>query len=278
MDKNMKTRLVCMLLSTLLAGSGVTVIDGSAIGGGVSQESEVIYEQESDFTVTIPKKIILGSDKSAEYAVMVRGSVGAGESVSVIPESEFTMNETGSRKSSVKGVATQDDTVWNYEQIEAGDAKNGNVTASGLTAGEWSGSLRFNINLEFQHEHVLGDNGKCTICGLEQYTKVYVEDESQSWDYVKPIFSYDTEVDAYRLDGFIDKNGIQYFFDNNGMDTVPYLSSLDEVTNSLLESVEYYPDRIGSHPIFRARLRNYVHDMEYIYVHDDYIYTLKQNF
>ena len=60
----MKTRFVCMLLSTLLAGSGVTVIDGSAIGG-VSQESEVIYEQESDFTVTIPKKITLGSDKSA---------------------------------------------------------------------------------------------------------------------------------------------------------------------------------------------------------------------
>lgn len=133
----------------------------------------MIYEQESNFTVTIPKKIALGSDKSAEYSVTVSGSVGAGESVSVVPDSEFIMNETGSRKSSVKGVATQDDTVWDYEQIEAGNAKNGNVTVSGLTAGEWSGSLRFNINLDVHtHSYVehITKQATCTEDGLKTFT------------------------------------------------------------------------------------------------------------
>ena len=165
------------------------------LGGGVSQESEVIYEQESDFTVTIPKKITLGSDKSAEYAVTVRGSVCAGESVSVIPDSEFTMNETGSRKSSVKGVATQDDTVWNYEQIEAGDAKSGNVTALGLTAGEWSGSLKFNINLDVQEQYA-------DITGM-WYSQIFSVHE----------VSHDDTSTRGRLYGF-NHDGVFYYIDS----------------------------------------------------------------
>ena len=150
----MKVKIVCMLLSAMIAGSSVTEISSADINDQTTGQSEVIYEQESDFTVTIPKKIALGSDKSAEYSVTVSGSVGAGESVSVVPDSEFTMNETGSRKTAVKGVVTQDDTVWSYEQIESGDVKTGNVSASGLTAGEWSGSLKFNINLKSEKYYV----------------------------------------------------------------------------------------------------------------------------
>lgn len=125
------------------------------------------YKQESNFTVTIPKKIALSSGKTAEYAVTVSGSVGANEKVSVTPDSTFTMNETNNRKTSVTGTATQEDTVWNYEQIEASEAKNGNITASGLTAGNWSGNLTFNINLDA--EYIVGNDVELTRDNLEEY-------------------------------------------------------------------------------------------------------------
>ena len=166
----MQAKIVTMLLSAMLLSTGVTgtqQIKSTDITEPVTRESEVKYKQESNFTVTIPKKIALGSDKTAEYAVTVSGSVGANEKVSVTPNSTFTMNETSNRKTAVTGTATQEDTVWDYTQIEASEAKNGNVTASGLTAGDWSGSLTFNINLNA--EYAIGDDVELTWDNLGEY-------------------------------------------------------------------------------------------------------------
>lgn len=189
----MKARIVCMLLSAMIAGTGFTEISSADINNQTTGQSEVIYEQESNFTVTIPKKIALSSDKSAEYSVTVSGSVGAGESVSVVPDSEFIMNETGGRKTAVKGVATQDDTVWDYEQIEAGDAKTGNVSASGLTAGDWSGSLRFNINLKSEK---FGDDVTLGLYSIATYDLVH------DGSFVIPEIVTDSKGVKHRVVGF----------------------------------------------------------------------------
>lgn len=167
----MQAKIVTMLLSAMLLSTGVTgtqQIKSTDITEPITKESEVKYKQESNFTVTIPKKIALSSGKTAEYAVTVSGSVGANEKVSVTPDNTFTMNEANNRKTAVTGTATQEDTVWNYEQIETSEVKNGNVTASGLTAGDWSGSLTFNINLNA--EYAVGNDVELTRDNLEEYS------------------------------------------------------------------------------------------------------------
>lgn len=136
-----------LLSSMPVHAADVTNIGSFDVGEGTSKQSEVLYSQDSDFTVTIPKKIALGSDKSAAYNVLVKGSVRADEKVTVYPDTEFAMHDAV--KADVMATATQKDTVWSCTDItEAGTAKSGTVSAEKLTAGDWSGDVRFYINLD----------------------------------------------------------------------------------------------------------------------------------
>ena len=164
----MKVKIVCMLLSAMIAGSGVTEISSADINDQTTGQSEVIYEQESDFTVTIPKKIALGTAKTAQYDVSVKGSVKADESVTVKPNETFDMSETAGRKTAVTATATQADTAWSCAEItDAGTAKSGSVTAAGLTAGDWSGELVFHINMKA--ESVAGEDVTLNASNLSEY-------------------------------------------------------------------------------------------------------------
>ncbi len=124
-----------------------------------STETSVLAEIGSEYSVTIPKVIVLsGVTKSANYYVKVEGDIAGLESVNVVPDD--TGDLYSNNKSVQVGTITQDKTSWQYNNFDI-DA-NGNVTADGITAGKWSGTFNFNINLASDEnttilEMVLGD-------------------------------------------------------------------------------------------------------------------------
>ena len=102
----------------------------------------------STYSVRIPKKITLdGSNKEGSYTVSVCGDIPADENVSVVPTSTLEMKQTG--KDNVTATVTQDKTVWAANELTADEytTTTGVINAEGLTAGEWSGVLVFNISI-----------------------------------------------------------------------------------------------------------------------------------
>ncbi len=125
---------------------------------------------EQNFTVTIPKKIVLGTDKTAEYNVTVKGDVATGSTVNVAPHDDvndvagtnFVMSvASGKTGDPVNVNVTQADTNWDYAAITAvdasdssivtGTAKSGNIAGPDLTKGIWSGTLTFDITFNDEY-------------------------------------------------------------------------------------------------------------------------------
>ena len=123
-----------------------------------SNVTNVYAEIGSEYKVTIPKTIILsGIDKKADYYVKVEGDIAGYETVNVVPDE--TVNLYTKNKDVQAGTITQDKTAWKFDNFDVN--ANGTVEASGLTAGKWSGTFNFNIELSDEQtivvEKVLGD-------------------------------------------------------------------------------------------------------------------------
>ena len=202
--------------------------------------SEVVYDTAGDqyFTVIIPKKIVLGSDKTAEYGVTVKGDVAQGSRVKVEPQDDvderggvnFVMTSSGIGGSENVDV-TQNDLYWDYTEIVANDyegtEKPGTVNGSELTFGIWQGDLTFLINFEDEYkdtgetedysgiedwEYELDESTKTVT--LKRYIKEYAYEE------YNPSEEYNIDVHSkYNIDGTIYK---ARFSDDVGYDTNEY--------------------------------------------------------
>ena len=107
--------------------------------------TNVFAELGSEYKVTIPKTIVLsGVDKKANYYVKVEGDIAGYETVNVIPDE--TVSLYTKNKDVQTGTITQDKTAWKFDDFDVN--ANGQVTANNLTAGKWSGTFNFTINLE----------------------------------------------------------------------------------------------------------------------------------
>ena len=153
-----------MITSTLPTFAYEKDVNGNSVEFINYQNSEdsnvtnVYAEIGSEYKVTIPKIIVLsGIDKKADYYVKVKGDIAGYETVNVVPDN--TVNLYTKNKASQAGIIVQDKTAWKFDNFDV-DA-NGSIEASGLTAGKWSGTFNFNINLEDEQamviERVLGD-------------------------------------------------------------------------------------------------------------------------
>ena len=152
-----------MLGSVLPVCAASTVTDYDPISQaevgetGTNRDTLVEYTQASTFTVTIPKKIVLGSEKNSDYNVNVQGDISSTDQVKVAPISKFDMVDkgtVGTRKANVEATVTQAETVWSSAEVckktedKKGTDKTGNVSALSLTSGTWEGTFTFNIALE----------------------------------------------------------------------------------------------------------------------------------
>jgi ribosomal protein S27AE len=157
-----------MLLAAAMLGTSVPVLAASVYtdseAGSETQpvdqthdesealECDVTAEVASQFTVTIPKKIVLsGSTKKADFEVQVKGDIAGDEAVTVKPDADFYLSSTG--KSDVKATVTQKVNRWASKEINLTTPvkQAGSVDASGengITAGDWSGTFTFSISLD----------------------------------------------------------------------------------------------------------------------------------
>lgn len=115
--------------------------------GQIVEEVKVTAVVAPEFTITIPKEIVMdGSTKEADYTVNVVGDIAGDQTITVTPDASFELNEDGG-KDPVTCTVTQADTGFNSDEIAADGGKtvDGNLSAQDLTAGNWSGKYNFTI-------------------------------------------------------------------------------------------------------------------------------------
>lgn len=195
-----KWRVALTLFGILLLSGGNTVFaeDTQTISeNGVSQ-TVVTYAQQSDFTVTIPKKIPLGGDQDAIYTVEVSGDIYADQKVTVTPDATVTMADSHG-KDSISATVSQEMTDFDSTSVSAsnGVATNGSIKASGLSAGEWTGTLNFNIKLVSTGSS--GDDSDVPATYSDWAGK-----DASDWNYVKVSLPEDQ---ADRVVATADDNG-----------------------------------------------------------------------
>lgn len=165
-----KKAIACMMACVTVLGTGampvladtdtdweVGIEDATT---GTTRDTVVTFAEESHFTVTIPKAIQLTREQAeigSDYNVTVTGSVDIGQVVSVAPHDavtdvdgvNFYMTDTKG-KDQVAATVTQAETEWKEaegEILETGVSKTGKISANDLSAGDWSGTLTFDIGL-----------------------------------------------------------------------------------------------------------------------------------
>lgn len=143
--------------------SGVTesqsILEKDAIDG-TTRPTDVLYEQGSTFSVTIPKTIILdGATKASDYTINVKGDISSDKQVKVSPDATFDMVDQANvtnKKANVVASVTQEETIWTSVEVcqldetatSIGTNKDGNISATGLTSGAWKGTFNFSIAME----------------------------------------------------------------------------------------------------------------------------------
>lgn len=95
---------LCMVTAQSVPALAADSTQETNIAG--KQSAIVNYEQASAFSVTIPKAIVLNSDKNAAYNVKVKGDIAGNESVTVIPDATVTLNDANG-KTPVTGTIDQ---------------------------------------------------------------------------------------------------------------------------------------------------------------------------
>lgn len=132
-------------------------------GGNATGTCIVEAEVGGDFTVTIPKKIVLSRDSySSTYEVTVSGNIAGDEKVIVSPDESFEMAQAN--KPSVKMAVTQDVTEFLAEDLAKEDENalvvgttvfgTVSVQEGSFSAGKWEGTFNFTICLITQEENI----------------------------------------------------------------------------------------------------------------------------
>lgn len=120
---------------------------------GTKQSTEVAVSQGAQFSVMIPKKIVLdGSTGSADFAVKVTGDIPGNQKITVAPESETVVLATKGKKDISAGIV-QKKTEWSVAEdtqdgLAAGVEEIGYISTKDLSAGTWTGTFNFNIAVE----------------------------------------------------------------------------------------------------------------------------------
>ena len=117
-----------------------------------TQGADVYVSQASTFGVFIPKVLTLDGKKNdeglnkANYLVSLSetSNFAGNEKIKVVPEDSFVLHQLG--KDDIQATVVQDKVEWLHNEIDI--KGNGEVTATGMSAGSWNGVFFFNIKLE----------------------------------------------------------------------------------------------------------------------------------
>lgn len=159
MKKNIITiiTIVCSLAPNLISNAAV-ITDQTIDTASTATATVQVTGKESSFEVVLPKSITAAAadgDLSVSYKVKVTGDIAGAEYVEVQPDATFTLSQAN--KSNIIAQVTQSKNAFrdaSYSEVltatemKMGSDISGTITASGLTAGDWTGTLKFSIALK----------------------------------------------------------------------------------------------------------------------------------
>ncbi len=121
----------------------------------IDEEGNLIVEdyQPANFNVVIPKTIVLdGRTGNADYTVSVNGTFYYNDTLTVIPESSFTLTDR-SKISSMQANVSQNKTGFTKEDgVASGTTANGSIQVNRIYfSGSWQGNFNFDIKFEMQN-------------------------------------------------------------------------------------------------------------------------------
>lgn len=142
-------------------GAYENIIDNSNATTDVRAVSADVYAtQVSAYSVRVPKVIILnGADGSGEYKIGVKGNISGSQTITVAPVDadadtdgiNFVLSEHGTvaAKANILATVTQAKTAFTQNEINATNwtTINANITAPDISAGQWHGTVGFNISI-----------------------------------------------------------------------------------------------------------------------------------
>lgn len=209
-----------------------------------SKAAVVKYDQASSFTVTIPKSIVLDSNKTATYNVKVKGDILGNEIITVVPDQTVTLNDANG-KDPVTGNIAQEKTEFSSTEVNQidGTKTNGNIAADDLTSGDWSGNFTFAINT-----NQIGDGISLTNSNLDTYQidtvgdvviPEYVTDEDNTRHAVTSIGDYAfrdcNEMTSVAIADSVTEIGTGAFANCSKLSSVSLPSALKTVKSNVFE-------------------------------------------
>ena len=123
--------------------------------GSITEEVKVTAVKTAEFTITIPKEIVMdGATATASYEGNVKGDIAGDQTITVQPDASFQLSEAGG-KADVTCTVTQADVTFNSTEVATKDAEvlvgktvSGSLAAPDLTAGDWSGKYNYTITYQ----------------------------------------------------------------------------------------------------------------------------------
>lgn len=140
---------ICLLVMIITAVTGGIFAKTYKVSAE-EQEMEVIYEQNSSYSVQIPKQLYLDSDGEATYSVGVKGSINADSFVEVIPDATFLMKDSTGIKEDIQATVTPSKTQWLSNELsqEYNMADGNKITMDHVDVGTWKGTVVYHISLK----------------------------------------------------------------------------------------------------------------------------------
>lgn len=153
----MKKKAIATLLCGVFCMTGaVTPCLAAEYHDPTTAEVPVSFEQDSTFTVTLPENVTGDSGAtSADFTYSVKGDIASDESV-VITLDDADASTDGAQvvmkdilNNEKYATVAIDKTSYTYDEITGtGMENNGTATFDDLTAGSWSGTAKFVIDLQ----------------------------------------------------------------------------------------------------------------------------------
>lgn len=137
-------------LPIMIVGIIISIFGSTKIALAEEQEMEVIYEQNSSYSVQIPKSLYLDSNGEAIYSVGVKGTINEDSYIEVVPDSTFLMKDTTSTKEDIQATVTPSKTQWLSNELsqEYNIADGNKITMDHIEVGMWKGTVVYHISLK----------------------------------------------------------------------------------------------------------------------------------
>ena len=225
--------------------TGGTSTDGLQDTNASGSKAAVVkYDQASSFTVTIPKSIVLDSNKAATYNVKVKGDVLGNEIITVVPDATVTLNDANG-KDPVTGNIAQEKTEFSSTEVNQidGTKTNGNIAANDLTSGDWSGNFEFAIGTNKIGNGIVITSENLATYGIKTTEDVvipeYVTDNDNTRHAVTSISDYAfrdcDEMTSVSIADSVTEIGTGAFANCSKLSNVSLPSALKTVKSNIFE-------------------------------------------